>query len=140
MPRSIPIQAINGNQFMKACTLMPPVVVIDARTFRIPSDSRAGREHTVTFDSAEGPTACSCTCEAAANGTACWAMARALDVLRLFSINQVYVWGRGHSPGVPAAFEPALPPLHASIGEGGELTLTVTAPPRRGEDAAVLAG
>lgn len=119
----IPVQSINGNQFMKARTLLLPVIVLDMRTFRLPSASSAERDHTVEFDSAESPTACSCTCEAARQKTACWAMARALDVMALLAVNNVYVLRAGGRPPSAETAAPAPPPLVATIDEAGEMAL-----------------
>ncbi len=123
----IPITEIHGNQFMKARVLMLPVVVINGHMFRMPSSSSAEREHVVTFDSGETPTACSCTCAAGLNQTPCWAMARALDTLTVLSINQIYIASPGAgtqsrageiAPGAATAAA-----AQSYIGTSGELVL-----------------
>ena len=120
----IQIIRIGGKQFMKARALGLPVIVVNARTFRMPS-SRAGKpDHTVELDSSESPTACSCTCEAGEHDAPCWAMARALDVLTALGVHNIYV-GRaspGRTTSLPAS-DAIRPALRASIDEAGDMFL-----------------
>jgi hypothetical protein len=124
----IPVTSLGGNQFLKARALALPVVVIDALTFRIPSSGRAGRDHTVLFDSSETPSQCSCTCEAGEHGIACWAMARALDALTVLGVNNIYIAGSKAPPHENVAdtlvTEAA---ARAASGERGDLLLTFSA-------------
>ena len=46
---AIPVHLLGGRQFMKARTLAAPVVVVDARTFRVPSARDEGRDHRIQF-------------------------------------------------------------------------------------------
>lgn len=114
---NIPIHLIGGNQFIKARTLQLPVV-FDGEVFRMPSSSGGEGEHVVRFDSAESPLVYSCTCRAGSMATPCWAAARALDVLTVLSVHNIYV-GRPAAAPSPAAL-PATSgePLRASIVEG----------------------
>jgi hypothetical protein len=124
----IPIHEIRGNQFMKARTLMLPVIIINAHTFRMPSATGGAREHTVEFDSSESPTACSCTCEAYAMRTACWAMARALDVMTVLGVHQIYVGRLGLGTLNACQLDEAeRPALKATLSEGGDMCM-LTAP------------
>jgi hypothetical protein len=95
----IPIQHLTGNQFEKARRLNAPVVVCDARTFRVPSSRRGERDHRLQLDDAERPHAVSCTCEAGERGRVCWAMARVLDALDELRACNIYV-----SPGAPSSW------------------------------------
>lgn len=135
MSQSIPTKSIDFNQFSDVLVLKPAVVVLDASHFRLRPLCPAEPEHRVTFDSAEKPTAVSCTCAEGALGVACWAMARSLDVWRSFSAHNVYFWPRGWSqPSAPGVR------LHASIDEDGGLNLTTAPPVSRGEGVVVLVG
>lgn len=140
---TIPMHELGGKQFMKARTLFMPVVIIDQRTFRLPSASNNEGEHTVQFDFADSPSGCSCTCVAGAHGTACWAMARALEVLTLLSINKIYI-GVGELP--QPAPRPARAPEHqpddglcGRLKADGEMLL-LTPAALKTESACVVSG
>lgn len=106
----LPVTTISDNQFLTARVHLLPVRVETLTRFVLPSKSRPEmrERHRVTFDSAEQPRAFSCTCEAYARGLACWAAARALDVLVLLLANNVTV-GRldasGEGREQPAALD-----------------------------------
>lgn len=89
----IPTSLINDNHFLRSRELDLPVYAIDERTFAMPSATRPElkEHHVVKFDSASNPHFFSCACEAYSQGMACWAAARALDVLILLTINRIRV-------------------------------------------------
>lgn len=121
----IPIQNITGKHLLNARSSKAPVVVIDALTFRIPPASSGEREHKVQLDDQERPAACSCTCGQGLKGKLCWAMARVLAVLKVLSVNNIYV-NRGAESSwhaLLAAASAVEKTASARVAEGGDLTL-----------------
>ena len=99
----IAINSISDTQFLRARELRLPVRVVGPAEFILASATRlddpAYRDHhRVTFDSASDPREFSCSCEAFQFQSPCWAAARALDILVLFS---------AHGVTFSAPFEPA---------------------------------
>ena len=131
MPVTIPITSLTGKQFARARSLRLPVGY-DGATFVVPS-SRAGEPaHHVHFDDQDEPSLYTCTCPAGQRGNPCWAAARAYDAATALSVNQIYFTRRGPASLVTAAHAGPRPPLRASVGEGGELMLMVSATPLAG--------
>jgi hypothetical protein len=121
----VSINRVVSKQLLNARTLKAPVIVIDSLTFRIPPAGRGEREHKVQLDDQERPSACSCTCEEGLKGEACWAMARVLDVLKVFAENNVYV-SRGATSSWQALLTAASAverPATARVAEGGRMDL-----------------
>lgn len=130
----IPTTQVGGNQFAKARGLMSAVVVIDSRTFRVPSSSRGERDHKIHIDDTERPRAVSCTCESGELGRPCWAMARVLDALETLRSANVYVC-RGAASTREALEEAAgavEPPLRAMFLDGELALLRRSATPLAG--------
>jgi len=140
--RMIPIHEVHGNliEEARARAAALPVIVLSATAFLIPPATGTEQEHLVLADRPESPAAFSCTCAAAATGTACWAMARAFDVMTLLGGNLIYI-GRGESGRMSAAavaIEPRVFATRAEIDERGDLALLFAFPPA--EAARALAG
>lgn len=95
----LPTNLISDQQFRRARELSKPVRVTGPASFVLPSATRPEltEHHQVTFDSAEQPAAFACSCEAFGFNQPCWAAARALDILVLFS---------AHGVTLSAPFEP----------------------------------
>jgi hypothetical protein len=82
---------LSDTQFSRARELQSPVRVVGLAEFVLPSATRPELldHHRVTFDSAEEPTAFSCTCEAHQFNNPCWAAARALEALTILTANGI---------------------------------------------------
>lgn len=107
----IPTSRISDQQFLKAREHQLPVTVIDSRTFVLPSLTRPQltEHHRIEFDTAEAPREFSCSCEAAAFNTPCWAAARALDVLLLFAAHNIHLPDRAAEVEDAVTFERPMP-------------------------------
>jgi hypothetical protein len=114
----LPVRLITDNQILNSRVHGLPVRVESLTSFVLPSKTRPElrERHRVTFDSGDRPRAFSCTCEAYARGLACWAAARALDVLTLLLANNVTVGGPD-GPGEEA-------PTTSTGAEGGDAPAT----------------
>jgi hypothetical protein len=81
------VSLIGDKQFLDARGRNLPVRIVGPASFVLPSATRPEltEHHRVTFDDPEQPTLFECSCEAHSFGRACWAAARALDVLVLLA-------------------------------------------------------
>lgn len=92
----LPVRLITDNQILETRVHLLPVTVESLTSYILASKSRPTLRdhHRVTFDSSERPTLFACTCEAfTRRSKACWAAARAWDVLILLAANNVTVGG-----------------------------------------------